>query len=187
MRIAVTGGIAEGKSTILSYIADLGIQVESADAIAREVMQSPHVQLAIASILNSQPPFDRDLLRMKLAESPDFRKKLNSITHPIIQERISKSEAQFFEIPLLFEACMQSQFDAVWVVTCGVDEQRRRLLKRYADLAQVEHLLRIQLPSRAKTPFSDVVIRTNEAEDRVRQLVTLSVSVVFNPTVARFG
>lgn len=78
------------------------------------------------------------------------------------------------EIPLLIEACLQGGFDRVWVVTCGADEQRRRLVERLGGEAGAEALLGSQLPTRAKIPFADVVIRTNQPEWSVKRDVALA-------------
>jgi len=95
--------------------------------------------------------------------------------HPLVMGKIAESEATFVEVPLLIEACLQDDFDQVWVVTCGVEEQRRRLFDRYKDQGLVEAMLGTQLATCAKIPFADKVIRTNHTFDHVRLLVSEAV------------
>ena len=180
MRIAITGGIAEGKSTVLGYIADLGHLTASADQIAREVFDDPFTNQKIAELIGASDTATRAAVREAIARSDDVRREINALTHPQIHHRIMASQATFIEVPLLIEACVQGCFDQVWVVTCGPEEQRRRLSARHSNPAQVDALLKLQLPTSAKTPFSDQLIRTNMDSDLVRGIVELSVTAVLD-------
>ncbi|HVT13422.1 MAG TPA: dephospho-CoA kinase [Fimbriimonadaceae bacterium] len=169
----MTGGIAEGKSTVLGYLSEMGYPIESADRIAREVFSSEPVQRQIAELLGFAPPVSSEDLRSKLRD-PSLRRAVNTITHPRILEGLRSSHATFFEIPLLIETCLQGTFDRVWVVTCGMEEQRRRLAERLGSEAAAESMIGTQLTSRIKIPFGDRVIRTNQAELSVKRFVTLA-------------
>ncbi len=96
------------------------------------------------------------------------RRAVNAALHPRIVKGLKKNLADFVEIPLLIEAALQGAFDAVWVVTCGPEDQRRRLVQRTNNLALVERFLAIQLPTSSKVPFADVVVRTNASRKRVK-------------------
>ncbi len=176
MRVAITGGVGEGKSTVLQFVADLGFAVASADAIAREVFSQPQVHSQIALAAGLTPPVAPADLRRVIASSPEIRRAVNRITHPRIHAAILSSPAQFLEIPLLIEACVYAQFECVWVVTCGAREQRRRLLARYGDASAVEAILGAQLPTRAKIAFANRVIRTNQPPGHVRGVVSEAVA-----------
>jgi len=169
LRVAITGGVAEGKSTVLAYLAQQGRAVTSADDIAKGVFDSEAIQAWLAQELGIAP--DRSLVRAKVAEDPHFRRRLNEMTHPLILEALKQSPAEFFEVPLLIETCSQVAFDRIWVVTCGPEEQRRRLAARLNSASKAEDLLRTQLPTRAKIPFADVILRTNMDEETVRRNV----------------
>ena len=172
-RVAITGGIAEGKSTVLSYVRELGYSVDSADRIAREVFVSVGVQRQLGDLLGQSPPIAPDTLREALHDDV-IRRAANAVTHPSIMKRILDAESSFVEIPLLIEACLQGAFESVWVVTCGPDEQFRRLTERMGDEVAASALIRTQLTSRAKIPFADRLIRTNESEANVKRCVTLA-------------
>jgi dephospho-CoA kinase len=170
-RIAVTGGIAEGKSTVLGYLRELGADVLSSDDLARRVMTDPDVREEIRQELGDEAAGDRTALRRLLGERPQARRTLNRITHPRIVAEIVASPAEYFEVPLLLESCLQGSFDRVWVVTCGFDEQVRRLVLRVGDEAEARRLIATQLASSAKEVFADLVVRTNAPEETVREVV----------------
>ena len=168
MRIAITGGIAEGKSTVLRILADMGHETASSDAYARECFYEASVQQGLASLLRLPAPVEPAQLRKALAESSEIRRGVNRLIHPHVVHRIVSSSAVFVEVPLLIESCLQSLFEQVWVVTCGPEEQLRRIVERDGpELAQ--KLVDSQLKSFAKTPFGDVVLRTNEGLETVKR------------------
>jgi dephospho-CoA kinase len=175
VRIAITGGIAEGKSTVLADIAELGHVIASADQMARSVFHDPNVNAQLAALIGVEGDLRPEILREAMSDSPDLRRKVNLLTHPRILQSMADSDAVFFEVPLLIETCLQGFFDQVWVVTCGPAEQLRRLTERLADADLAQRLIDSQLRSRAKTPFSDLIFRTNQAHEIVRLLVAESV------------
>jgi dephospho-CoA kinase len=171
LRIAVTGGIAEGKSTVLGYLRDAGYDTISSDTVARELFETADLNEQLGRIAGLALPVSPAALRAAISNSPSIRREVNDLMHPAILARLKASSAPFLEVPLLIEACLQYEFDRVWVVTCGSQEQRARLLARYSDPEHVERLLRAQLPTTSKTPFSDFAVRTNAPEEAVRRLV----------------
>ena len=168
MRLAVTGGIAEGKSTVVGYLRDAGYSTASADAVAREVFGTSEVQSWIVERLGSSEPAR---VREAVASDASFRRSLNRLTHPRILHKLDRLRADVVEVPLLIEACLQSRFDRVWVVTCGPEEQLRRLAERLGGVPSAESLLATQLASRVKIPFADCIVRTNLPEETVRGYV----------------
>ena len=177
MRVAITGGIAEGKSTVLAHLRDLGYRTASADEFARQVFGQVQEELAAVSGLSL--PVSPKELRTLMATNADLRREVNRIMHPLIHRKLEASTAEFMEVPLLFEACIYGLFERVWVVTCGLDEQRRRLVERYGEGAHVDSMLATQLPSRVKSVFSDRIIRTNEAPETVSRLLSEAVTALY--------
>lgn len=170
MRVAITGGIAEGKSTVLAMLAEAGFSTTSADAVAREVFTRPDVQASLAGLLGVPGPVDRAELRAAMA-APHVRAQVNALTHPRIRAEIEERAADFDEIPLLIEACLFGRYDEVWLVTCGLEEQQRRLIERYGEEGAQRALDQAQLPTRAKMPFAHAIIRTNRPLGDVRSNV----------------
>lgn len=171
--IALTGGIAEGKSTVLSMCRDLGAKVASADEIGRQVFESQEVQVALADLLGVPDGRVRpEQVRAALAADSEIRYRVNQITHPKILAGIFASGADVIEVPLLIETCIHELFDEVWVVTCGPEIQRERLISRLKNEVLADQILATQLPTRAKIPFASVVVRTNNPPSDVLAYVS---------------
>jgi len=169
--LAVTGGIAEGKSTVLQMLADNGWRTLSADQVAAEVRSRPEVQRDLPRALGLPSLDDRVALREVLATEPTLRRALNLQLHQLIWDEILAREPEAVEVPLLVETALTGWCERIWVVTCRPSEQRRRLLERLGDERAVDQLLHAQLPTRAKCAFADAVIRTNSPIDSVREIV----------------
>lgn len=160
-RIAVTGGIATGKSTVMSWFQERGVRIASADEIARDVFNDPAVQKKIADVSGLNLPISRARLRHAISVDPVIRRQVNAAMHPEIVERIRQSEAQLFEVPLLVETCLFGEFDEVWMTVCEPEEQIQRLILRLGDRESAENLIRTQLSIHMKVAFADSIIRTN--------------------------
>lgn len=165
---AITGGIAEGKSTVLGYLAEAGYRTVSADAVAREVFHRPGIQEELRVRLGVT---DRDALLERLALDPDARRTLNHLMHAPVWEALSETGAQVVEIPLLVETVLHPRCAGVWVVTCGETEQLRRLTVRLGDELLARRLLQTQLSTRVKSMFADRIIESNLPEPQVRREV----------------
>lgn len=168
MRIAITGGIAEGKSTVMGYLRDFGEATASADEIAKQVFQQDGVQESLARLLGTTLPIPPALVRDRIAAEPALRRKIKRLTHPQILRAIEKNPATWIEVPLLFETCLQTAFDRVWVVTCGPEIQLERLVARLKSEDLARQILATQLPSKVKVVFADEVVRTNLQEGLVQ-------------------
>lgn len=177
-KIAVTGGIAEGKSTVLAMFAGAGFSIGSADKVAREVRERPGIQAAIAELTGLDEPISTAELRELLGRSDDIRRSINALMHESILDEILESEICMWEVPLLIETALQNKFSQVIVVTCGERIQRERLVSRLGHEADIEAILATQLPTMAKLPFADFVIRTDCETGHVhKQVVELSHSL----------
>src|SRR5688572_7835223 len=185
MRLAVTGGIAEGKSTVLQAIQEAGIDVVSADEIARQVFQLEEVQAELASILKTEPPIEPDRLKSAIFADPHARRAVNRLMHPLVIRDIEASVVPVIEVPLLIESATQGLFARVWVVTCGPEEQLRRLTERTGDTFSAKQMMEAQLPSRARLPFADRIVRTNLELNTVRQYVFDSIGLDLGIRLAR--
>lgn len=180
----ITGGIAEGKSTVLGYLRDAGYRTVSADEVARSVFESPDVRPKIEAAFGTS---DREALRRLFAADPASRRSLNQLLHRPTWEALRASDAEIVEIPLLVEAVLFSEAAGVWVATCGEEEQRRRLSQRLDGAPEAERgrmvdgLLQVQLPTRVKIAFADRIIHTNLPEADVRREVLEAAKQDFRP------
>lgn len=169
VRIAITGGIAEGKSTVVGMIAAMGFETASSDRMAREVFSDPETQRLLAAILGKdEERVSPAELRQAMSESDAIRAQVNRVMHPRIRSLMEASTAPFHEVPLLIEACLQGHYEEIWVVTCGAVEQRRRLIERLTDERAADALIASQLSSEVKLAFADAVIRSEVPIEDVR-------------------
>jgi dephospho-CoA kinase len=163
MRIAVTGGIASGKSTILQMLRKRGIFTLSADALAKDVLWDESVQDRLMSRFESEEPVSGVVLKSLLMQGNENRRAINRIMHPAIVSQIEASSATFIEVPLLFETCLQTSFDAIWVASCAKEVQISRLRARYGEKANFDQIS-WQLDSKVARAFADAVIDTSVSQ-----------------------
>ncbi|HET6644908.1 MAG TPA: dephospho-CoA kinase [Fimbriimonadales bacterium] len=174
MRVAVTGGIADGKSTILTEVAALGFPTISADDVVKQLYETDAIR---STLIETFGTTDKREIRRRILEDPSDRRRLNSIFHLPVMRRIfdfcdSADRPAFAEIPLLIETATQEEFDEVWVATAGRDEQLRRLtVSLGGDSGLAQRLLETQLPTTVKEAFGDYVIWTNRPRKEVREFV----------------
>jgi dephospho-CoA kinase len=174
----LTGGIGMGKSTSASLLSLGGIPVIDTDTLAREIVEPG--QPALTEIAATFGPDLIDdsghLRRAELAEivfpSPEKLRQLESILHPIIRDRwrgrveIWRREGRgvgVVVIPLLFETCDQSEFDAVICTACSAVTQQERLRARGWPSNQIEQRLAAQWPAEKKIAAADYVVWTEPA------------------------
>ena len=172
IKIAITGSIGMGKSTVAAMFGEAGIPVFDADAEVRE-MQG--VGGKLVEIIEAHFPgttrggaVDRDLLGARVLGDRDSLAALELIVHPAVMARRETfmvdhrdAAALLFDIPLLFETDGQRAFDQVIVVTAPADVQRQRVLARPGMTpAKFDQILARQLPDAAKRDNADFVIDT---------------------------
>jgi len=179
MRLAITGGIADGKTTVCSMLSELGFKLVSADGIVAELYNNPSIVDAVRTKIGDRfvanGMTDREALRTEIMDNSEARETLNAIFHPAVMRQILRDTetegVAFAEVPLLIETATQGWFDQVWVVTAGATEQRRRLVERLESERDADAMLLTQLPTAAKIPFADRVIRTNTAVETVKSTI----------------
>lgn len=159
--LAITGGIAEGKSTIVDFLSAKGLQTFSADQAVRLLWEDSDIRSDALTILELPFSAEKFQIHEKISSDVLARRRLNAFFHPLVQSQIHASRADVFEVPLLIEACMYPLFQRVWVVTCGPQLQRERLVSRKIPPEIADKILSSQLSTRAKIPFAHAVFRTN--------------------------
>lgn len=132
IKIAVTGGIGSGKSTVCNILKESGFPVFSCDEVYADLLNGGVLSAAIAGEFGDSVLTDGKVDRRKLSKcvfnDKDKLEKLNKITHgKIFEELFSRAEGKsglvFFEVPLLFEGGYQNLFDGVIVVLRGIEER----------------------------------------------------------------
>lgn len=173
--LAVTGGIAEGKSTLVDFLSTLGFTTWSADRVVRDLWTDPEIASQALRVLDLPPESDSNAIRSRILESTAARRALNALLHPHVMHSLETSNAEVYEAPLLIETCIHGLFHRVYVVESGRPEQERRLASRGLSQAHIDAILSSQLPTRAKACFADQVFRTNQDPLSVRDEATKAV------------
>jgi dephospho-CoA kinase len=170
IRIALTGSIGMGKSTVAGIFEAAGVPVFDADAIVRE-LQAPGGALVEAigkhfpGAMNDHR-LDRDKLARIVLESPERLAELEAIVHPAVRsardafvEENRDARALVFEIPLLFETGGEADFDKVVVVSAPAQVQRDRVLQRPGMTDEkFASILSRQMPDKEKRRRADFVV-----------------------------
>ncbi len=142
-RVALTGGIAAGKSVATRRLGELGATVIDHDVLAREVVEPGTPGLAAVAdefgpgVLRPDGTLDRAALGAVVFADATARERLNGIIHPRVRAASREAEASAVEqgadvvvhdIPLLVEAGLTDRFDLVIVVDAPADLRIRRLV-----------------------------------------------------------
>ncbi len=144
LRVALTGGIATGKSYCLQRFAALGAETIDADALAREAVAPGSAGLRAvadrfgAAILTADGALDRAALGRLVFADTKARAALEAIVHPEVYRRIREwysnlpaaTAVAIADIPLVFETGHNHDFDQVIVAACAPEEQLRRVMAR---------------------------------------------------------
>jgi len=177
MRVALTGGIATGKSYCLGRFARMGVPTIDADRLAHDAVERgrPALNAVIArfgtGVVQADGRLDRAALGRLVFSDAAARRDLEGIIHPLvyagISEWFSKIESStafaIADVPLLYETGREGDFDAVTVTTCGPEQQMQRLLSRNG-LTETEARRRIeaQMPLTEKVRRATYVIDTSK-------------------------
>jgi dephospho-CoA kinase len=175
-RIALTGGIATGKSVVRAHLERLGIPTSDADQRARDAVRPGTPALAAIvsrfgpSVLDSNGALNRKALADIVFTDPRARADLEAIVHPVV---IAATNSWFealdpatpfavADIPLLYETGRDKDFQAVIVAACLPQTQLARLKARdgLSD-AEARRRIEAQLPIDEKVRRADYIIRTD--------------------------
>jgi dephospho-CoA kinase len=174
-RVALTGGIATGKSRVRRRFAHHGVPTIDADTLAHAALApgTPGAARIVErfgmAVRAPDGSIDRKALGGIVFGNENARRDLEAIVHPAVYEAI---EAWFAalppvgyavaDIPLLYETARESDFDTVVVTACEPDEQVRRLTARDGlSVEEARQRIQAQLPLAEKARRADHVIRTD--------------------------
>lgn len=177
--VALTGGIASGKSAVSAAFARRGVPVLDADLIARQVVEpgQPALDAVLAAfgptILGADGRLDRTALRALVFARPEARRQLEGILHPAIRRAFAAASAiaggpyQIHAIPLLAESGRAGEYDRVLVVDCPRETQLQRLLVRDQETPErAEAILAAQATREARLAIaSEVIANTGTLDD----------------------
>jgi dephospho-CoA kinase len=176
LRVALTGGIASGKSTVSRLFGAFGVPVIDADQVARDVVAPGTTLLGQvfdrfgAQLRRPDGSLDRSGLRRLVFADAAKRRQLETLLHPAIRVRTENLAAQaggcyqIHVIPLLVETHAGAQYDRVLLVDCPEALQVARLQARDGcDAEQARVMLGSQASREARLAAADDVI-VNDVE-----------------------
>ena len=183
-RVALTGGIASGKSTVANLFAELGVPLIDTDVIAREVVEPGRPALAAIvgtfgpGVLDAQGCLDRRRMRERIFADPAAKQGLEAILHPAIraemerQSRVAGGPYQVLVIPLLAEGGRRDHVDRVLLVDVPEALQVERLAWRDGvSREQAQAALNAQATRAERLAMADDVLRNTGRVEELREKV----------------
>jgi dephospho-CoA kinase len=193
LKVALTGGIATGKSYVLEQFRKRGVPCLDADELAHGVMAGgTEATAAIAArfgadILAPDGSVDRKKLGPIVFADQSARRELEAIVHPAVRraieaglrafERMGDAPLAVVDIPLLYENNRERLFDRVIATICSLELQLQRMAERGIRGADARRRLASQLPGAEKAARADFVIQTDgsfqETDAQVEEVLRL--------------
>jgi dephospho-CoA kinase len=177
LKVALTGGIATGKSYVLDQCRRRGVPCLDSDTLAHGVMAAgTEASRAIAarfgpSVMAADGSVDRRELGPLIFADPAARHDLEAIVHPAVYRAIAAGLRAFelsgtplvavVDVPLLFETGHERDFDRVMVTSCSTDQQVTRLRERGMADSDARQRIAAQWPTAEKVSRADFVIDTS--------------------------
>lgn len=190
LKIALTGGVATGKSHVLDQFRRAGVPVIVADDLAHGVTAAgTEATAAIAArfgagVIGADGSVNRHVLGPIVFADAAARRELEAIIHPAVYRAIEAGLRAFaksgdalavVEIPLLYESGYAKDFDRVIVTACSEEKQLARLAERGVPEARARQVLAAQKSTAEKAAQADYVINTDgpraETDRQVAQLL----------------
>lgn len=186
-KIAVTGGLSAGKSTVCQLFKDLGAYVISADTIVHQLLSlgtttAEQVIALLGPEIIAGDTIDRNKIATKVFSEPNLLDALEKILHPAVFDEIERRYKQaskerkyslfVAEIPLLYEAEKETHFDQV--ISVEADESLCRNRSPQHTPEEFDRRMKRQLAPQIKTAKSHYAIKNNGTlEDLKKQVKTL--------------
>ena len=177
LRVALTGGIGSGKSSVGEILQELGAVVIDSDDLAKSVIErgTDGVEQVIAAFgdeILSSGEIDRSKLAAQVFNDEAKRKKLESIIHPLVRKAAEEQSKNLpddaivvNEIPLLFETNGASRFDFVISVSTKDDFRVARLKQRGMKDYEIAQRIAAQATDQQRASISHAVIENNDSKD----------------------
>ncbi len=192
--IGLAGGIGAGKSEVARALADLGCHVIDSDQEARAVLERPEVKAQLVAwwgsgVLDAQGKVNRAAVAEIVFKNPVDRARLEGLIHPLVKLRRSefrrgaeaaRARAVVVDAPLLFEAGVDAECDAVIFVDAPREARLARVLStRGWNEAELDRRERAQMPIEEKRRRSTHILKnTGTAVDLRRQTEVLLKSLL---------
>ena len=169
MKIAITGSIGSGKSTVSEYLKTKGYDVFDCDEYNAYLLEKGHigykkVKEAFPTCFN-RGQLDKKALADIIFNNKEEKNKLEAILHPlIIKEMLRRSKKKdlfIAEVPLLFEKDLEGYFDHNLLVVADDDKVIKRLIKRGLNEKDAKRRLKAQMSVSKKIKRAEEIIYNN--------------------------
>jgi dephospho-CoA kinase len=190
LRIALTGGVATGKSYVLGRLRARGVPCLDSDTLVHGI-EAPGTEATAAiaerfgaEMLAADGSVNRAKLGPIVFADPAARKDLEAIVHPAVYRAIQAGLLGFeligcplavVDVPLLYESGGEKAFDKVIVTACSPETQLARLVERGLSEEAARQRLAAQWPTEKKAARADFIINTDgtfdETDSRIGEVV----------------
>ncbi len=183
IKVALTGNIASGKSTVEAILRELGYSFLNTDESAHNLLENNISVIKAAfkdfDITDGQGAVSREKIGKIVFSDKKMLKILEDIIHPLVREKIQEffnekkdENLVFVGIPQLFESDMQDMFDKIVLVYCDDKIRFTRLIKRnnYTE-NYAKKRVNAQIPQCEKVKLSDFVIDNSSTLENLQSLV----------------
>lgn len=180
-KIAVTGGIASGKSVVCDIIENLGYTVIYTDKINSELLADAEYQKKLALIFPSAIKngiVDKKYIRNEILQDDSKRLALNALAHSEIKTRVLNmlekvdTKAIFVEIPLIVESGMKDYFDQIWCVVADINTKIKRIEQRdNVSSLDAQKIIQCQKKDSELISIADIVIENNGDLNKLKEEV----------------
>jgi dephospho-CoA kinase len=185
--VAITGGIGSGKSTFAKFLAEYGHPIIFADDISKNILANDPVvrneivtEFGAESYLGKQ--INKKFLANEIFSDPNKQKKINSILHPRVREKIYSTSKEYFktkdivfvEAALIFESKIEKIFDFVVLIIADKKLRMKRATKD-KKISEKDFLQRNenQLDDEAKKKKADFIFINNGSKAELKQKAIL--------------
>ena len=185
IKVAITGGIGTGKTTISNMFSDKGVPVFNSDEIAKEIMNTNSVLKNEIVTAFGDKVYDKNRLNKEYLSDAIFNnetllKKINAIVHPYVADEfnswIKEQDSKYiiYESAIIFENQVEDFFDKIICVTASEEDVISRVMKRNNfSVDKIKSIINKQLPNDAKIQKSDYVIENiniSKLSDKVLEI-----------------
>ena len=185
IKVAITGGIGTGKTTISNMFSDKGVPVFNSDEIAKEIMNTNsllknEIVTAFGDKVYDKNRLNKEYLSDAIFNNETLLKKINAIVHPYVADEfnswIEEQDSKYiiYESAIIFENQAEDFFDKIICVTASEEDVISRVMKRNNfSVDKIKSIINKQLPNDAKIQKSDYVIENtniSKLSDKVLEI-----------------
>lgn len=172
-KIAITGTIASGKSSVCAYLKSCGYDVFDCDHYDHELLKIGNCGYEVVNryfdVIDQNGNIDRHRLAEIVFNDESKRRLLNDLLHPLIKEGLISYQNEYMlsiaEVPILYEVGWQELFDHVLLIVADKKDILKRLIDKGYDIVSAKKRIASQMDVKKKIELADYVIYNNKDLD----------------------